>query len=159
MVLLCFFITPKKYLHSLSLRMREGEEGWKLPVSLFWCSFIHREREKSWFQTRVYDWDPCFQFPSRMIGTLVLASICLYLVSSTMKILSYSVTEKGLGFGHLVFGSSVCLMLRSEWKCELRKNSASTYLSPACHPCGDSHRRVINKTKPVVAYTFNPCTQ
>ncbi|EGW07918.1 Uncharacterized protein KIAA1529, partial [Cricetulus griseus] len=38
-----------------------------------------QEREKSWFQTRVYDWDPCFQFPSRMIGTLVLASICLYL--------------------------------------------------------------------------------
>lgn len=38
-----------------------------------------QEREKSWFQTRVYEWDPCFQFPSRMIGTLVLASICLYL--------------------------------------------------------------------------------
>ncbi|XP_046313244.1 stimulated by retinoic acid gene 6 protein-like isoform X1 [Marmota monax] len=38
-----------------------------------------REREKSWFQTRVYDWDPCFQFPSRMVGTIVLAFICLYL--------------------------------------------------------------------------------
>ncbi|MBZ3869743.1 Coiled-coil domain-containing protein 180, partial [Sciurus carolinensis] len=38
-----------------------------------------QERKKSWFQTRVYDWDPCFQFPSRMIGTIVLAFICLYL--------------------------------------------------------------------------------
>ncbi|XP_021056717.1 stimulated by retinoic acid gene 6 protein-like isoform X1 [Mus pahari] len=38
-----------------------------------------QEGEKSWFQTRVYEWDPCFQFPSRMIGTLLLAFICLYL--------------------------------------------------------------------------------
>ncbi|OBS59864.1 hypothetical protein A6R68_09014 [Neotoma lepida] len=38
-----------------------------------------QEREKSWFQARVYEWDPCFQFPSRMIGTIVLAFICLYL--------------------------------------------------------------------------------
>ncbi|EPQ10416.1 hypothetical protein D623_10019338 [Myotis brandtii] len=38
-----------------------------------------QERKKSWFQSRIYEWDPCFQFPSRMIGTTVLASICLYL--------------------------------------------------------------------------------
>lgn len=38
-----------------------------------------QERNKSWFQTRIYEWDPCFQFPSRMIGTIVLAFICLYL--------------------------------------------------------------------------------
>ncbi|KFO19097.1 hypothetical protein H920_19560 [Fukomys damarensis] len=38
-----------------------------------------QEGEKSWFQTRVYEWDPCFLFPSRMIGTIVLAFICLYL--------------------------------------------------------------------------------
>ncbi|XP_049567095.1 stimulated by retinoic acid gene 6 protein-like isoform X3 [Orcinus orca] len=38
-----------------------------------------QEREKSWFQTRIYEWDPYFQFPSRMIGTTVLAFICLYL--------------------------------------------------------------------------------
>uniref|UniRef100_A0A2K6FWA8 Stimulated by retinoic acid gene 6 protein-like n=1 Tax=Propithecus coquereli TaxID=379532 RepID=A0A2K6FWA8_PROCO len=35
--------------------------------------------EATWFQTRIYEWDPCFQFPSRMIGTMVLAFICLYL--------------------------------------------------------------------------------
>nr|XP_054114037.1 stimulated by retinoic acid gene 6 protein-like isoform X4 [Callithrix jacchus] len=38
-----------------------------------------QEEKKSWFQTRIYEWDPCFQFPSRMIGTIVLAFICLYL--------------------------------------------------------------------------------
>ncbi|XP_068408256.1 stimulated by retinoic acid gene 6 protein-like isoform X3 [Eschrichtius robustus] len=38
-----------------------------------------QEREKSWFQSRIYEWDPYFQFPSRMIGTTVLAFICLYL--------------------------------------------------------------------------------
>nr|XP_031533184.1 stimulated by retinoic acid gene 6 protein-like isoform X1 [Vicugna pacos] len=38
-----------------------------------------QERKKSWFQTKIYEWDPCFQFPSRMIGTTVLAFICLYL--------------------------------------------------------------------------------
>uniref|UniRef100_A0A8C5XR57 Stimulated by retinoic acid gene 6 protein-like n=1 Tax=Microcebus murinus TaxID=30608 RepID=A0A8C5XR57_MICMU len=38
-----------------------------------------REGEATWFQTRIYEWDPCFQFPSRMIGTIVLAFICLYL--------------------------------------------------------------------------------
>ncbi|XP_065386386.1 stimulated by retinoic acid gene 6 protein-like isoform X3 [Macaca fascicularis] len=38
-----------------------------------------QEKKKSWFQTRIYEWDPCFQFPSRMIGTIVLAFICLYL--------------------------------------------------------------------------------
>ncbi|CAK6433801.1 unnamed protein product [Pipistrellus nathusii] len=38
-----------------------------------------QEKKKSWFQSRIYEWDPCFQFPSRMIGTTVLAFICLYL--------------------------------------------------------------------------------
>ncbi|KAM5298776.1 stimulated by retinoic acid gene 6 protein-like [Ctenodactylus gundi] len=38
-----------------------------------------QEGKKSWFQTRVYEWDPNFQFPSRMIATIVLAFICLYL--------------------------------------------------------------------------------
>ncbi|XP_031510626.1 uncharacterized protein LOC110741488 [Papio anubis] len=38
------------------------------------------EREKrAWFQIRIYEWDPCFQFPIRMTGTTVLAFICLYL--------------------------------------------------------------------------------
>nr|XP_020860145.1 stimulated by retinoic acid gene 6 protein-like isoform X4 [Phascolarctos cinereus] len=38
-----------------------------------------QEAEKSWFQRKIYEWDPYFQFPSRMIGATVLAFICLYL--------------------------------------------------------------------------------
>ncbi|XP_036597406.1 stimulated by retinoic acid gene 6 protein-like isoform X1 [Trichosurus vulpecula] len=38
-----------------------------------------QDEEKSWFQRRIYEWDPYFQFPSRMIGSTVLAFICLYL--------------------------------------------------------------------------------
>ncbi|ELK34212.1 hypothetical protein MDA_GLEAN10021558 [Myotis davidii] len=36
-----------------------------------------QEEKKSWFQSRIYEWDPCFQFPSRMIGTAVLAFIVI----------------------------------------------------------------------------------
>uniref|UniRef100_A0A674JSA8 STRA6-like n=1 Tax=Terrapene triunguis TaxID=2587831 RepID=A0A674JSA8_9SAUR len=35
------------------------------------------QAQKSWFQRKVYEWDPCFQFPGRMIGTSALALICL----------------------------------------------------------------------------------
>uniref|UniRef100_A0A452HQ14 Stimulated by retinoic acid gene 6 protein-like n=1 Tax=Gopherus agassizii TaxID=38772 RepID=A0A452HQ14_9SAUR len=38
-----------------------------------------RKAQKSWFQRKVYEWDPCFQFPGRMIGTSALALICLYI--------------------------------------------------------------------------------
>ncbi|KAK9407979.1 hypothetical protein NXF25_006753 [Crotalus adamanteus] len=35
--------------------------------------------QKSWIQQKIYEWDPYFQFPSRMISTTVLAIICLYM--------------------------------------------------------------------------------
>uniref|UniRef100_H3B6J1 STRA6-like n=1 Tax=Latimeria chalumnae TaxID=7897 RepID=H3B6J1_LATCH len=35
--------------------------------------------DKSWFQRTVYEWDPNFRFPSRMIGTTIIALICLYI--------------------------------------------------------------------------------
>lgn len=73
------------------------------------CSFIHREGEKSWFQTRVYEWDPCFQFPSRMIGTLVLAFICLYLVSSSRKVLSCFISRAVSNQGSLRLCDKQCL--------------------------------------------------
>ncbi|KAM4708195.1 stimulated by retinoic acid gene 6 protein-like [Discoglossus pictus] len=37
---------------------------------------------KSWFQRKIYDWDPCFKFPSRMIFTSVLALFCLYIFAT-----------------------------------------------------------------------------
>ncbi|KAM6467983.1 stimulated by retinoic acid gene 6 protein-like [Liasis olivaceus] len=38
-----------------------------------------RKPQKSWIQQNIYEWDPYFQFPSRMISTTVLAIICLYM--------------------------------------------------------------------------------
>ncbi|XP_041435886.1 stimulated by retinoic acid gene 6 protein-like isoform X1 [Xenopus laevis] len=38
--------------------------------------------KKSWFARKIYDWDPCFKFPSRMIGTTVLSLLCLYILVS-----------------------------------------------------------------------------
>ncbi|XP_063311348.1 stimulated by retinoic acid gene 6 protein-like isoform X1 [Pelobates fuscus] len=37
------------------------------------------EEQKSWFERKIYTWDPCFKFPSRMIGTTVLSLFCLYM--------------------------------------------------------------------------------
>ncbi|XP_053321767.1 stimulated by retinoic acid gene 6 protein-like [Spea bombifrons] len=34
--------------------------------------------QKTWFERKIYDSDPCFKFPSRMIGTTVLSLFCLY---------------------------------------------------------------------------------
>uniref|UniRef100_A0ACB8ETE9 Uncharacterized protein n=1 Tax=Sphaerodactylus townsendi TaxID=933632 RepID=A0ACB8ETE9_9SAUR len=38
-----------------------------------------RQLQKSWIQRKVYEWDPYFRFPSRMICMAVLALICLYM--------------------------------------------------------------------------------
>nr|XP_056704917.1 stimulated by retinoic acid gene 6 protein-like [Euleptes europaea] len=38
-----------------------------------------QQLQKSWIQRKVYEWDPCFRFPSRMICMAVLAIICLYM--------------------------------------------------------------------------------
>ncbi|XP_069818224.1 stimulated by retinoic acid gene 6 protein-like [Dendropsophus ebraccatus] len=37
-------------------------------------------KPRSWFERKIYTWDPCFKFPSRMIGTTVLSLFCLYIV-------------------------------------------------------------------------------
>nr|XP_014345374.1 PREDICTED: uncharacterized protein LOC102360404 [Latimeria chalumnae] len=52
-----------------------GETGNVL--SVFSC--VYRTEDKSWFQRTVYEWDPNFRFPSRMIGTTIIALICLYI--------------------------------------------------------------------------------
>ncbi|XP_075681755.1 stimulated by retinoic acid gene 6 protein-like isoform X2 [Rhinoderma darwinii] len=42
----------------------------------------HVQEQKSWFEREIYTWDPCFKFPSRMIGTTVLSLFCLYIFVS-----------------------------------------------------------------------------
>ncbi|XP_076023390.1 STRA6-like [Genypterus blacodes] len=43
----------------------------------------------SWFQSRVYEWDPCFKFPNRIIGTAIVSLICLY----TVTLADYSLSD------------------------------------------------------------------
>ncbi|XP_063081170.1 stimulated by retinoic acid gene 6 protein-like isoform X2 [Cavia porcellus] len=91
--LLCLVFLLGRFLHmfvkALRVHLRWEPQEEEKPVLLEAHQAEHvkqllrkaqpQEGKKSWFQTRVYEWDPCFQFPSRMIGTIVLAFICLYL--------------------------------------------------------------------------------
>ncbi|KAM9313955.1 stimulated by retinoic acid gene 6 protein-like isoform 2-T2 [Pholidichthys leucotaenia] len=45
----------------------------------------------SWFQRRVYDWDPYFKFPCRMIGTVIISLIGLYMLTVIDFRLSHAV--------------------------------------------------------------------
>uniref|UniRef100_A0A8C3X350 Stimulated by retinoic acid gene 6 protein-like n=1 Tax=Catagonus wagneri TaxID=51154 RepID=A0A8C3X350_9CETA len=90
--LLCLAFLLGRFLHMFVKSLRV-HLGWELQMEENPFLEVHQaehvkqllrkcplqEREKSWFQTKIYEWDPCFQFPSRMIGTTVLAFICLYL--------------------------------------------------------------------------------
>ncbi|KAJ4944102.1 hypothetical protein JOQ06_012648 [Pogonophryne albipinna] len=49
----------------------------------------------SWFQRRVYEWDPYFKFPNRIIGTVIISLIGLYM----MTLADYSVSD--LAFDHV----------------------------------------------------------
>ncbi|KAK3507750.1 hypothetical protein QTP70_035081, partial [Hemibagrus guttatus] len=44
--------------------------------------------EKSWFQRKVYEWDPYFKFPNRIIATVVLCSFGMYMIVLTEQITS-----------------------------------------------------------------------
>ncbi|XP_071390161.1 STRA6-like [Centroberyx affinis] len=48
-----------------------------------------RSEPISWFQSRVYEWDPYFKFPNRIIGTAVISLIGLY----TMTLADYSLSD------------------------------------------------------------------
>lgn len=43
----------------------------------------------NWFQSRVYEWDPHFKFPNRIIGTVIISLIGLY----TMTLADYSLSN------------------------------------------------------------------
>ncbi|KAM7419001.1 hypothetical protein PAMA_016223 [Pampus argenteus] len=42
----------------------------------------------TWFQRRVYEWDPYFKFPNRIIGTAIISLISLYVVTLAVYNLS-----------------------------------------------------------------------
>ncbi|XP_022064951.2 STRA6-like isoform X1 [Acanthochromis polyacanthus] len=52
-------------------------------------------RPLTWFERRVYDWDPYFKFPNRLIGTAIISLIGLYL----MTLADYSLSD--VAFDHI----------------------------------------------------------
>ncbi|XP_010785084.1 STRA6-like [Notothenia coriiceps] len=53
------------------------------------CKTPVHSKPLSWFQRRVYEWDPYFKFPNRIIGTVIISLIGLYM----MTLADYSVSE------------------------------------------------------------------
>ncbi|XP_043934856.1 stimulated by retinoic acid gene 6 protein-like [Protopterus annectens] len=45
----------------------------------------HQNLKKSWFREKVYDWDPFFKFPTRIIMTLTLSFICLFIFIAVIQ--------------------------------------------------------------------------
>ncbi|KAK5926763.1 hypothetical protein CgunFtcFv8_022309 [Champsocephalus gunnari] len=53
------------------------------------CKTPVHSKPLSWFQRRVYEWDPYFKFPNRIIGTIIISLIGLYM----MTLADYSVSD------------------------------------------------------------------
>ncbi|KAJ8247651.1 hypothetical protein GJAV_G00248700 [Gymnothorax javanicus] len=49
---------------------------------------------KRWFERNIYEWDPCFKFPNRMIGTSIVCFIGLYAITLADYSLSDHVFDK-----------------------------------------------------------------
>ncbi|KAM9314431.1 stimulated by retinoic acid gene 6 protein-like [Pholidichthys leucotaenia] len=48
----------------------------------------------SWFKRKVYEWDPYFKFPCRMIGTVIISLIGLYMIILVEYLTSLKILEK-----------------------------------------------------------------
>ncbi|XP_058240030.1 stimulated by retinoic acid gene 6 protein-like [Hemibagrus wyckioides] len=49
--------------------------------------------EKSWFQRKVYEWDPYFKFPNRIIATVVLCVLGVYMIVFFEQVMSIWCTK------------------------------------------------------------------
>nr|XP_033773540.1 stimulated by retinoic acid gene 6 protein-like isoform X3 [Geotrypetes seraphini] len=88
--LLCLFFLLGRFAHIFVKAMRarmglEAEPEEKCLLQIHQAEHVKRLlrkpelREQTCFQRNIYQWDPYFRFPSRMIGTSVLSLICLYM--------------------------------------------------------------------------------
>lgn len=66
------------------------------------CSQINSlcpRKPLSWFQRTVYEWDPHFKFPNRIIGTAIISLIGLYTVQTKRHLLEDLVRALGSSRG------------------------------------------------------------
>ncbi|XP_016347238.1 STRA6-like isoform X1 [Sinocyclocheilus anshuiensis] len=77
----------------LQLLTDENEEDLNFHQFIYVQTLLKRHpewpEEKSWFRRKVYDWDPHFKFPNRMIGTSIISLIGLY----TLTLADYSLSD------------------------------------------------------------------
>ncbi|KAI7811404.1 putative STRA6-like [Triplophysa rosa] len=87
------YIIVKAVRIHLHLQDEENEEDLQFHQFRYVKTLLKRPPEpsepKSWFRRKVYDWDPYFKFPNRMIGTSIISLIGLY----TMTLLDYSLSD------------------------------------------------------------------
>ncbi|XP_027139015.1 stimulated by retinoic acid gene 6 protein-like isoform X2 [Larimichthys crocea] len=78
---------------AMRIRLQLEQEDHKEPIgehqvqhvkSLLRKTSVH-SKPMSWFQRKVYEWDPNFKFPNRIIGTSIIALICLYRMTLTVN--------------------------------------------------------------------------
>ncbi|KAA0722505.1 Stimulated by retinoic acid gene 6 protein-like [Triplophysa tibetana] len=96
---LCFLLGRFVYIIVKAVRIHlhfqddENEEDLQFHQFRYVKTLLKRPPEpsepKSWFRRKVYDWDPYFKFPNRMIGTSIISLIGLY----TMTLLDYSLSD------------------------------------------------------------------
>ncbi|XP_068079466.2 STRA6-like isoform X3 [Danio rerio] len=79
------YIIVKAVRIHLKLQADENEEDLHSHQFRYVQTLLRRPPEspepKSWFRRKVYDWDPYFKFPNRMIGTSIISFIGLYMMT------------------------------------------------------------------------------
>ncbi|XP_006629816.3 STRA6-like [Lepisosteus oculatus] len=92
--ILCLFVLLARYIHMLVKAVQahlnlDVDEDQERLLQTHQAQYVkqllrappEREVEKSWFQRKIYDWDPYFKFPNRLIGTTIISLIDLYILS------------------------------------------------------------------------------
>ncbi|XP_036398422.1 stimulated by retinoic acid gene 6 protein-like [Megalops cyprinoides] len=99
--IVCLFFLLGRFVHMLVKALRihlqlEREEAQEQLMETHQAKYIqsllrrsNRKMEQSWFQRKVYAWDPYFKFPNRMIGTSIISLIGLYI----MTLADYSLSD------------------------------------------------------------------
>ncbi|XP_064199967.1 stimulated by retinoic acid gene 6 protein-like [Anguilla rostrata] len=112
--ILCLVFLLGRFVHMLVKAVRihlelEGAEGQEQLLHSHQAQYVQillsrpsqRKMELSWFQRKVYTWDPLFKFPNRMIGTSIISLIGLYI----MTVADYSLSDYAFGSVDVLRGS------------------------------------------------------
>ncbi|XP_046698536.1 stimulated by retinoic acid gene 6 protein-like [Silurus meridionalis] len=114
-----------------SLTNSEVAAGWsstKPDAAAGWSSML-RSVKKSWFQKNVYEWDPYFKFPNRIIATVVLSFLGIYMIVLTEQIISSWLIMTLYG----PWRSSINIFVNeSSWILHLDYGTYTWYITSAC---------------------------